>query len=102
MRESNPSGDGALATRAIPLGEYWMTGGAALPISSKKTSLDALFRIGTGNYQPLQGPGAVALSIARACLADGVADYITYESTEASSRESCRQPRWPGFKRHRR
>lgn len=102
MSQSIPSGNAALATRTIPLGEYWMTGGAGLPISSKKSILDALRRIGTGHYQPLQGPGAVALSIARACLAAGVADYITYESTEASSRESCRQPRWPGFKRHRR
>jgi len=104
MSQSIPSGNAALATRTIPLGEYWMTGGAGLPISSKKSILDALRRIGTEhyNYKPLEGPGAVALSIARACLAAGAADYITYESTEASSRKPRRQPRWPGFKRHRR
>lgn len=102
MSQSIPSGNAALATRTIPLGEYWMTGGAGLPISAKKSILDALRRIGTEHYKPLEGPGAVALSIARACLAAGAADYITYESTEASSRKPRRQPRRPGFKRHRR
>lgn len=102
MSQNIPSGNAALATRTIPLGEYWMTGGAGLPISSKKSILDALRRIGTEHYKPLEGPGAVALSIARACLAAGAADYITYESTEARSRKPRRQPPWPGFKRHRR
>jgi hypothetical protein len=102
LSQNNPSGNAALATRTIPLGEYWMTGGAGLPISSKKSILDALCRIGTEHYKPLEGPGAVALSIARACLAAGAADYITYESMEARSRKHRRQPRWPGFERHRR
>lgn len=102
MSQSIPSGKMAVATRTIPLGEYWMTGGAGLPISSKKSILDALQRIGTGPYQPLEGPGAVALSIARACLAAGAADCITYESMEAGSSKHRGQPRWPGFKRRRR
>lgn len=102
MSQNIPNGNAALATRTIPLGDYWMTGGAGLPISSKKSILDALRRIGTGHHKPLEGPGAVALSIARACLAAGAADYITYESTEASSKEPRREPRWSGYKRHRR
>lgn len=102
LSQSVPSVNAALATRTIPLGGYWMTGGAGLPISSKKSILDALRRIGTEHYKPLEGQGAVALSIARACLAAGVADYITYEGTEANSKKPRRQPRWPGFKRHRR
>jgi hypothetical protein len=101
MSQNIPRGNTALATRTIPLGEYWMTGGAGLPISSKESILDALRRIGTQHYRPLQGPGAVALSIARACLAAGAADYITYESMEAGPRAPRRQPRWPGFKRRR-
>jgi hypothetical protein len=102
LSQSVPNVNAALATRTIPLGEYWMTSGAGLPVSSKKSILDALRRIDTEHYQPLEGPGGVALSIARACLAAGAADHITYESTEASSRKPRRQPRWPGFKRRRR
>lgn len=102
MSQNVPSVHAALATRTIPLGEYWMTGGAGLPISSKKSILDALLRI-EGEYdKPLKGPGGVALPIARACLAAGAADYITYESAEASLRKPRREPRWPGFKRRRR
>jgi hypothetical protein len=91
----------ALATRTIPLGEYWMTGDAGLPISSnsKKSILDALLRI-EGEYdKPPEGPDGVALPIARASLAARAANYITYESAEASLRKPRREPPWPGFKR---
>jgi len=100
MSQNVPSVNAALATRTIPLGGYWMTTGAGLPVSSKKSILDALRRIDSQQYQPLDGPGGVAPAIARACLTAGAADYITYESTEAS--KPRREPRWPGFKRRRR
>jgi hypothetical protein len=102
MSQSAPSGNAALATRTIPLGEYWMTAGAGLPVSSKESILDALRGIDSERYKPLEGPGGMALSIARACLAAGAADYITYASMEANSRNPRRQPRWPGSKRRRR
>lgn len=102
LSQGVPSVNAALATRTIPLGEYWMTGGAGLPVSSKKSILDALRRIDMEHYPPLEGPGGVALSIARACLAAGAADFITYESTEANSRKPRRQPSWSAFKRRRR
>lgn len=102
MSQNIPSVNAALATRTIPLGEYWMTTGAGLPVSSKKSILDALRRIDSEHHNPLAGPGGMALSIAHACLAAGAADYITYESLETSPRKSARQPRWPGFKRRRR
>ena len=102
MSQRLPSINAALATRTIPLGEYWMTGGAGLPVSSKKSMLDALRQIESQYCNPLEGPGGVALPIARACLAAGAADHITYESMEASSKKPRRQPRWPGFKRRRR
>ena len=60
-----------------------MTSGAGLPVSSRKSILDALRRIDGEHYPPPEGPSGVALSIARACLAAGAADFITYESTEA-------------------
>ena len=102
LSQGVPNVNAALATRTIPLGEYWMTGGAGLPVSSKKSILDALRRIDMEHYPPLEGPGGVALSIARACLAAGAADFITYESTEANSRKPRRQPSWSAFKRRRR
>jgi hypothetical protein len=102
LSQSIPDGTAALATRTIPLGEYSMTGGAGLPISSKKAVLDGLRRIDSENHKPLQGPGGVALTIARACLAAGAADYITYQSTVADSRKPRLQPRWPRHKPRRR
>jgi hypothetical protein len=102
LSQSIPDENAALATRTIPLGEYWMTSGAGLPISSKQSILDALRRIDTEYDKPLEGPGGVALPIARACLAAGAADHITYESAEASSRKPRPQSSWPGFKRRRR
>ena len=87
----------ALATRTIPLGEYWMTSGAGLPINSKKAALDALGRIESGKQKSFEGPGSVALWIVRACLAAGAADYVTYASAEAKSREPRRRSRWRWF-----
>jgi len=87
MSRSFGSGDAALATRTIPLGDYWMTGGAGLPINSKKAVLDALSRIESGKHKLLGGPGSVPLLIVRACLAAGVADYVRYENPEGTSRK---------------
>ena len=54
-----------------------MTGGAGLPISSKESILDALRQIDREYAKAPQGPGGVALPLARACLAAGAANYIT-------------------------
>ncbi len=93
LSQSAKGTNAALATRTIPLGEYWMTGGAGLPINSKKAALDALSRIESGNQKSLEGPGSVTLLIVRACLAAGAANYVTYASAEAKSREPRRRPR---------
>ena len=93
LSQSAKGPNAALATRTIPLGEYWMTGGAGLPINSKKAALDALSRIESGNQKSLEGPGSVTLLIVRACLAAGAANYVTYASAEAKSREPRRRPR---------
>jgi hypothetical protein len=81
----------AFATRTIPLGEYWMTTGAGLPISSKEAALDALSGI-DGGKQPTD-PGSVALMIVRACLAAGAADQVMYASPATRSRMPRHQPR---------
>ncbi len=101
-----PNSNVALATRTIPLGEYWMTGGAGLPINSQESAVDALRRIAREFGKPPQGARGVALTVARACVAAGSANYVRYESAEASPEASAkkplRMPRWPGSKRRRR
>ena len=90
-----------LASRTIPLGKYWMTGGAALPIDSEPV-LEALSQMVPEKHQPVDGPGAVPLMIVRACLAGGAADYVSSQSTEVKRTTLRREPRWPGSKRRRR
>ena len=93
------NGDAALATRTIPLGEYWMTSGAGLPISPEKAALQALSEM--SERESLKGPGRAALSIVRACLAAGAAKHAKYKSAAAKPEKPRREPRWPWFKRHR-
>jgi len=100
LSRSLPSGEAALATRTIPLGEYSMTSGAGLPINSEKT-VQALSRIGSGKRDSREGPGSVALLIVRACLAGGAADYVKYQTPEAKSEKERRAARWLEFKRRR-
>lgn len=100
--QSFPCGTVALATRTISLGEFWMTGGAGLPIDCETDVPAALRQIESGRREPLEGPAVVALSIVRACLAAGAADHIAYAVSQAAPRKPRREPRWPGFKRRRR
>jgi hypothetical protein len=93
LSQSAESGKAALATRTLPLGEYWMTSGAGLPINSKKTALDALAQIAGGKPQLLKGPGSVALLIVRTCLAAGAADHMSYANLAAKPEKSHRRPR---------
>jgi hypothetical protein len=99
MSQSVPAGKGALATRTIPLGDYWMTSGAGLPIHSGADMQKALSWI-ESEYPSMQGPSKTALAILRACLSAGAADYIAYE--ERKWKKPRREPRFPGFKRRRR
>jgi hypothetical protein len=86
-------GNAAFTTRTVPLGEYWMTGGAGLPTNSKKAVMDALSRSEIGKQKLPEGPGSVALLIVRSCLAAGAADYVTYTSAERNSKVPRRRPR---------
>jgi hypothetical protein len=101
LSRSPRSGEAVFATRTIPLGEYWMTSGAGLPINSKEAIQHALSRTDRGKHKLLEGPGSLPLLIVRALLADGAADYVAYETVEAQSRTHRREPRFPGFKRRR-
>jgi len=101
LSRSVPSGKAALATRTLPLGEYWMTSGAGLPIHSGTDIPAALRQVQSGRREPLEHPSLIALSVVRACLADGAADHVAYAGLQAAPRKIRREPRWPGFRRRR-
>jgi hypothetical protein len=100
-----------LATRTIPLGAYWMTGGAALPINhdmlddfaallpapSNPAVLASLRRMGSGAQEALTGLGGQALWIVRACLAASAADYVSYGA--APTKPKRPQPKHPWRRR---
>ncbi len=100
--QSLPCGRGAIATRTIPLGEFWMTGGAGLPIDSETDVLGALRQIESDCDKLLEDPGFIALSIVRACLAAGAAERVVYAVSQAAPPKPLRKPRWPSFKFKRR
>lgn len=85
----------ALATRTLSLGDYSMTTGAFLPIHSR----DAFKNLTHAEGMLLEGPGGIALSIVRACIAAGAADWVGYEPV--GTRKSRIEPRMR-FKRRRR
>ena len=55
LSHSVKSANAVFATRTIPLGEYWMTCGAGLPIHSKRVVMDALSRIESGDHKDEDG-----------------------------------------------
>ena len=86
----------ALATRTLPLGDYSMTTGAFLPIHSGEAFKNMPHSVKGGLFE---GPGGVALSIVRACLAAGAADWAGYENIR--TKKARIEPR-VRFKRRRR
>lgn len=93
-------GGGVIATRTIPLGEYWMTGGAGLPINSEMARRNALGGIVRRKNESFEAPGSFALAIVRGCLSADAADWVRYESSEAKSKKARIEPRF-SFKRRR-
>lgn len=74
----------ALAVRILPIGEFWMTTGCALPITDlypwallKNISPDDL---GREMGELLEEPGA-RLTIIRSCIESGAADHVHYSSS---------------------
>jgi hypothetical protein len=95
--------EAALATRTLPLGEYWMTGGAGLPIDSNADFTGALRRVSAGG-RTIESPSAMTLAIVRACLEAGAAEHVAYKTPSvkapAAQPKKPHHPRWS--KRHRR
>lgn len=81
----------AVATRAFPMGGYWMTGGAGLPIPSVEVA-KALGEAARRNA-PEQS-GVVPLGITRACLEAGAGERIKYRPPELQPEKALKMPRW--------
>jgi len=72
---------GSLATRTVPLGGYWMTTGAALPVGDRETGemvIEAIRRENLFEDTTSAGEHKLATAITRACLDAGAAEYIRY------------------------
>jgi len=87
--ESVPEGAPlALATRTIPLGPYWMTSGAGLPIANKETvaALRRKLHI-IGDDVSKMDPHLLSLEVVRTCLDSGAAEHVRYEGPESPEEE---------------
>jgi len=72
---------GLLAARTIPIADWWMTTGAALPIGDQKTGMRVYESVRRGNlFGDLSPTGEhkLALAVIRACLDSGVAEHVHY------------------------
>jgi len=87
--------DVAYATRTIPLGQFWMTGGAALP-TGRTTIEDAIDRLKKRRLLvdgKFTDPHKAALILVRRLLEDGASQHIAYEDTEDHRKPRfCRKP----------
>jgi hypothetical protein len=81
LSQSTLSREVLLATRTIPLGEYWITGGAPLPMDAK--AKNAAFREFSERGLVVDGtitdPHEMALVTVRACLESDAAGNVKYE-----------------------
>ena len=76
--------DVAYATRTIPLGQFWMTGGAALP-TGRTTIEDAIDRLKKQRLLvdgKFTDPHKAALILVRRLLEGGASQHVAYEHME--------------------
>jgi hypothetical protein len=78
---------GMIATRTLPLGNYWMTAGAALPVVTRGTGEAILQKIREGRLledKTPEGEHKLALAITRACLDSGAGESVQYRAAGES------------------
>jgi hypothetical protein len=81
---------GAYATRTIPLGRFWMTGGAVLPTGSDaiKTAIDRLTNERLVEKGRFTDPHKAALVFVRTLLESGASKHVVYETVENQRRQT--------------
>ena len=79
----------AYATRTIPLGRFWMTGGAVLPTGSEaiKTAMDRLTRERLVEKGGFTDPHKATLVFVRTLLESGASQHVAYETVENQRRQ---------------
>jgi hypothetical protein len=98
-------GGPVMAARTVPLGDFWMTTGAGLPITGEKAGNEVIGKVRSLlSVVPSVNQHEMALSILRTCLDCGAAEYITYsgpsENEDAQEVESkLLAPRQPATSR---
>jgi hypothetical protein len=92
LSQTMPSVKVALATRTIPLREYWITTGAALLFDADTDYPRALHRM-ERDYPQMGSDQLRSLSIVRACIEAGAPEHMKYKKPR-------REPRMH-FKRRR-
>ena len=81
--------DVAYATRTIPLGQFWMTGGAGLPTGSEaiKVAIDRLTKQRLVEEGRFTDPHKMALVFVRTLLESGASKRVAYEGVENQRRQ---------------
>jgi hypothetical protein len=79
----------AYATRTIPLGQFWMTGGAGLPTGSEaiKIAIDRLTKQRLVEDGRFTDPHKVAVVFVRTLLESGASQHVAYETVENQRRQ---------------
>src|SRR5260370_22932684 len=77
------------ATRTIPLGQFWMTGGAGLPTGSEaiKNAIDRLTKQRLVEEGRLTDPHKVALVFVRTLLDSRASQHVSYDTMESQRRQ---------------
>jgi hypothetical protein len=83
--------DAMLATRTIPLGEYWMTGGAGLPVQPSESFSAAMKRI--EEEAPELFEYGFGLLVVRAALDCGAAENIRYAGPSGPPKKRRIEPK---------
>jgi hypothetical protein len=80
----------AYATRTIPLGQYWITGGAALPTGQEgiTSAVDQLRKKRLLVDGRFSGSHQATLVLVRSLLANGASQHTTYGTFDAAPRQS--------------
>lgn len=79
----------AYGTRTIPLGRFWMTGGAILPTGREaiKTAIDRLTRERLVEKGRFTDPHKATLVFVRTLLESGASQHVVYETVENQGRQ---------------
>jgi SEC-C motif len=73
-----------LASRTVPVDSYWMTTGAALPITDRETGKAIIRKLEEFDRDGISLQAReVSLAITRTCLDCGAAEHVGYEQVEA-------------------